>query len=77
MSATELERRNRDRAILRVLWNRPLIATELFVVLSSLEELPRHWTTADLRRVLRRLHKDGRLSRLDAPVSRSVLWWAH
>ena len=78
MTDAALERRNRERAILRLLWNRPLCSSELYVLLRLMDEIPREWRIEQVRVILRRLHARGTLSRLDCPpVSRSCLWWAH
>lgn len=72
-----LETRNRDRAVLRLLWNRPLTIAELTVALRGVDEIPKGWTTANVGAVVRRLHRDGKLCRLSFPmVTRSVIWWA-
>lgn len=78
MTSRALEQRNRERAILRAIWNRPLIARELVVTLRSLEQIPDTWTERNVLAVLRRLHRAGKVSRLDHPaVTSRVLWWAH
>lgn len=75
MSEKQLTKRNRDRAILRALFARPMTILEIENTLRAGDEMPPEWTAADLRRWVRKLHDAGTVCRLSVGSAKDVLWW--